>query len=47
MVEKIKWQVNRESAEIKVRDFLKWMKAIKGEVQHMVSCIYIYALYSI
>ena len=37
MVEKVKWQVNRESAEDKVRDFLEWLKAVKGIVQHMVS----------
>lgn len=37
LVEKVKWQVNRESAENKVRDFLEWMKAIKGIVNHLVS----------
>ena len=37
MVEKVKWQVNRESAEDKVRDFLEWLKAVKGIVQHTVS----------
>ena len=37
MVETVKWQVNRESAEDKVRDFLEWMKAIKGIVNHLVS----------
>lgn len=37
MVEKVKWQVSRESAEDKVRDFLEWLKAVKGIVHHLVS----------
>ena len=47
MVEKVKWQVNRESAEDKVRDFLEWMKAIKGIVNHLVSSAFVCSLYII
>ena len=36
VVEKVKWQVNRDSAEDKLRDFLKWMCALKKDTQHHV-----------
>ena len=36
-MERVKWQVSRKSAEDKVQDFLKWMKAITGIVHHQVS----------
>ena len=45
LVEKVKWQVNRESAESKVRDFLDWMKAIKGIVNHLVSSASYFSLF--
>ena len=45
LVEKVKWQVNRESAENKVRDFLEWMKAVKGIVNHMVSSAAYFSLF--
>jgi inositol 1,4,5-triphosphate receptor type 1 len=35
LIEKVKWRVNRDSAEDKVRDFLEWTKAVKREVQHV------------
>lgn len=37
IIEKVKWSVNRDSAEEKVRDYLAWMKAVKREVIHVVS----------
>jgi len=40
IIEKVKYRVNRESAEDKVRDFLNWMKAIKKEIHHLVYFIY-------
>ena len=36
VVEKVKWQVNRDSAEDKLRDFLKWMYALKKDTLHHV-----------
>ena len=35
-MERVKWNVNRDSAEGKLRDFLKWMKAVKKETEHKV-----------
>lgn len=45
MVEKVKWQVNRDSAEDKLRDFLEWMYALKKDTLHHVRacdplCVY-------
>ena len=37
VVEKVKWQVNRDSAEDKLRDFLEWMYAVKKDTLHYVS----------
>ena len=37
VVEKVKWQVNRDSAEDKLRDFLEWMYAVKKDTIHHVS----------
>ena len=37
MIKKVKYGVNRESPEDKVRDFIKWMKAAKNEVVHLVT----------
>jgi inositol 1,4,5-triphosphate receptor type 1 len=34
VVEKVKWQVNRDSAEDKLRDFLEWMYAVKKDTLH-------------
>jgi inositol 1,4,5-triphosphate receptor type 1 len=34
LIEKVKWNVNRDSGENKVRDFLEWTKAIKREIEH-------------
>ena len=39
VVEKVKWQVNRDSAEDKLRDFLEWMYAVKKDTLHHVSVI--------
>ena len=36
VVEKVKWQVNRDSAENKLRDFLEWMYAVKKDTRHHV-----------
>lgn len=36
MVERVKWQVNRDSPEDKHRDFLKWMDAVKRDTKHNV-----------
>ena len=36
LVERVKWNVNRDSAEDKHRDFMKWMKAVKKETSHQV-----------
>ena len=36
MIEKVKWHINRDSAEDKLRDLLKWMKAIKADTVHQV-----------
>ena len=37
MVEKVKWQINRDSAEHKLRDFLEWMEAVKRDTLYHVS----------
>ncbi len=34
----VKWNVNRESPEEKVRDFVTWSKACKKDIEHQVSC---------
>ena len=39
VIEKVKWQVNRDSAEDKLRDFLEWMYAVKKDTLHHVSII--------
>ena len=36
MIEKVKWHINRDSAEDKLRDLLKWMSAIKADTVHQV-----------
>ena len=36
LVEKVKWNVNRDSPEDKLRDFMEWMKAVKKETGHQV-----------
>ena len=36
VMEKVKWQVNRDSAEDKLRDFLEWMYAVKKDTIHHV-----------
>ena len=36
-MEKVKWQINRDSAEHKLRDFLMWMKPVKRDTLHHVS----------
>ena len=33
----VKWNVNRESPEEKVRDFVPWMKACKRDIDHQVN----------
>ena len=39
VVKKVKWQVNRDSAEDKLRDFLEWMYAVKKDTLHHVSIL--------
>ena len=34
--EKVKYHVNRDSADHKVRDFLEWMEAAKKKINHLV-----------
>jgi len=36
IIEKVKYRVNRESAEDKTRDFLNWMMSVKKEIHHLV-----------
>ena len=36
LIERVKYQVNRDSAEDKTRDYLNWMKAAKKEIFHLV-----------
>ena len=36
LVERVKWNVNRDSPEDKLRDFMEWMKAVKKETGHQV-----------
>ena len=35
----MKWNVNRDSPEDKLRDFLEWMKAVKRDTIHNVSVL--------
>lgn len=39
LIEKIKYQVNRDSPEDKNRDFLNWMKAAKKQILHLVCAV--------
>ena len=39
VIEKVKWNVDRDSAESKQRDFLDWMLAVKKDTVHHVSII--------
>ena len=36
LVERVKCNVNRDSPEDKLRDFMEWMKAVKKEMGHQV-----------
>ena len=36
LVERVKCNVNRDSPEDKLRDFMEWMKAVKKETGHQV-----------
>ena len=36
LVERVKWNVNRDSPEDKLRDYMDWMKAVKKETIHHV-----------
>ena len=38
LVERVKCNVNRDSPEDKLRDFMEWMKAVKKEMGHQVWC---------
>ena len=41
VIEKVKWNVNRDSPEDKLRDFLEWMKAVKRDtIHHVSSCVW-------
>ena len=37
VVEKVKWNISRDSPEDKLRDLLEWMKAVKRDTVHSVS----------
>ena len=37
MIEKVKWNISRDSPEDKLRDLLEWMKAVKRDTVHSVS----------
>ena len=40
LVERVKWNVNRDSPEDKLRDFMDWMKAVKKEtIHHVCVCV--------
>ena len=39
VVEKVKWSVNRDSPEDKLRDYLEWMKAVKRDTMYHVSSV--------
>ena len=39
VVENVKWNVNRDSAEDKLRDFLEWLYAVKKDTIHNV-CVH-------
>ena len=41
MIEKIKWNICRDSAEDKLRDLLEWMKAVKRDNIHGVGGSYV------
>ena len=41
MKERIKWNICRNSAEGKLIDLLKWMKAVKRDNVHFVGCKYV------
>ena len=36
MIETVKWRVNRDSHEDRLRDFLDWMEAVKKDTIHTV-----------
>ncbi len=36
VIENVKWNVNRDSPEDKLRDFLEWMSAVKRDTLHHV-----------
>ncbi len=36
MKEKVKWNVNRDSPEDRLRDYLEWMEAAKRDIEHQV-----------
>ena len=36
MIERVKLNVNRDSPEDKLRDFMEWMKALKEETDYQV-----------
>lgn len=42
MIEQVKWNINRDSPEGKLRDFLEWMKAVKKGTLHSVTYKFIY-----
>ncbi len=44
VIEKVKWNVNRDSPEDKLRDFLEWMKAVKRDTLHQVHTLTYYTL---
>lgn len=37
VIEKVKWNISRDSPEDKLRDLLEWMKAVKRDTVHSVS----------
>ena len=43
-MEKVKWNISRDSPEDKLRDLLEWMKAVKRDTTHSVSLTKMVAL---
>ena len=42
VTDKIKWNICRDSPEDKLRDLMKWMKAVKRDAVHMVHAGFCY-----
>lgn len=45
VVEKVKWNIKRDSPEDKLRDFLLWMFAVKRDTIHHVRMLLVHSQY--